>query len=102
MILYVGEIDGLPLGQVRFQKKRHEWWLSYSIDDDFRGLGLGRQLIGMALAQFATVHPKTAVFGVVKKGNQASIKVLESSGFVFSSSTKVGGEISVFTGGNFH
>jgi UDP-2,4-diacetamido-2,4,6-trideoxy-beta-L-altropyranose hydrolase len=102
MILYVGELDGLPFGQVRFQKEKNDWWLSYSIDCDFRGLGLGRDLIEMALTKFAAANPKTDVHGVVKIGNKASIKVLQSTGFVASSSNEDRGDLSVFTWANCH
>lgn len=101
-LLYVGELEGLPIGQVRFHKEQFDWWLSYSIDDDFRGRGLGRHLIKMALMKFSAAHPNTAVYGVVKNGNKASIKILETTGFVVSSSTDSDRDLKYFIWDYFH
>lgn len=100
-LLFVGESGSLPIGQVRFHKENFEWWLSYSIDKDFRGRGLGRTLIQLALMKFSAAHPNTAVYGVVKNGNNASIKLLEATGFVVSHSNDEHRDLKLFIWDNF-
>jgi len=79
---YVVETDeGKALGQVRFELSGAFWVVDYSLSPDFRGLGLGRRLLEVALLQLWSEEADAVVFGEVKTGNFPSRKVFESLGF---------------------
>ena len=79
-ILYVMEVKGLPIGQVRFEiDSSGIAWLDYSLDAIARGRGWGRYLVGLGIKEFIKGRSHS-VCAKVKKENQASIAVLESIG----------------------
>jgi len=66
---------GAPLGQVRFvqtEAAAETYDISFSIDCAFRGLGLGRRILELALAAHASQSPQSTVRGYVKPNNRAS------------------------------
>jgi UDP-2,4-diacetamido-2,4,6-trideoxy-beta-L-altropyranose hydrolase len=81
-ILYVADLWGLPIGQVRFTLLNSKWWLDYSIDVDFRGKGFAKQIVHQALSKLAVDMPHAAVGAVVKAQNGASRHVLDCCGFI--------------------
>lgn len=92
--LYIAEAkNGLPIGMVRFDQEMLAgenlpsgvWWISYSLDISFRGLGLARELIQKGLTRLADTkaHAPT-VKALVKSDNTASIKTFESLTFASS------------------
>jgi UDP-2,4-diacetamido-2,4,6-trideoxy-beta-L-altropyranose hydrolase len=82
--LYIVETnDGVPLGQVRFEKKDQVWHIDYSLASHFRGRGLGCPLLEAALLKQREKEPGSLVLGLVKDSNQPSRKVFESLGFDF-------------------
>lgn len=68
--------DGVPVGQIRFEKEEDYWKLSYSIANEHRGQGLGKELVKLGLEE---VQGKVRAW--VKKDNPASLKVFEGIGF---------------------
>jgi UDP-2,4-diacetamido-2,4,6-trideoxy-beta-L-altropyranose hydrolase len=81
--LYVVETtDGVPLGQVRFERSGQAWEVHYALAPIFRGRGLGRHLLDAAMQKLRADKMRGAlIFGQVKGGNQPSRKVFESLGF---------------------
>lgn len=80
--IYVVETgEGEALGQVRFELSEAVWVVDYSLSPVFRGLGLGRRLLEVALSQLWSEEADAIVLGEVKAGNFASRKVFESLGF---------------------
>jgi UDP-2,4-diacetamido-2,4,6-trideoxy-beta-L-altropyranose hydrolase len=81
--LYIVETtDGVPLGQVRFERSGQAWEVHYSLAPIFRGRGLGRPLLDMAMQKLRAADMRGAViFGQVTAGNQPSRKVFEALGF---------------------
>lgn len=81
--LYIVETtDGVPLGQVRFERSEEIWEIHYALGPAFRGRGLGRRMLEAALAKFRAEGANGAVvIGRVKTGNRPSRRIFESLGF---------------------
>lgn len=80
--LYIVETaDGVPIGQVRFEREDLSWEIDYALAPIFRGCGLGQSLLKSALLKFRTDIPGVLVFGQVKADNHPSRMVFESLGF---------------------
>ncbi len=80
--LYVVETgEGIPVGQVRFERQGPAWVISYSLAPQFRKRGLGRPLLVAALSKMRSEYPGALVLGKVKPGNLPSRKIFESLDF---------------------
>lgn len=80
--MYIVETaEGEALGQVRFELSEAAWVVDYSLSPVFRGRGLGRRLLEVALSHLRSEEVDAVVFGEVKVNNFASRKVFESLGF---------------------
>lgn len=78
---FILESYDLPIGQIRFENQGESWLLSYSIDNDFRMRGYGRQIVELGVAAALKVRPRS-IRAIVKKHNVASIRIFESLDFV--------------------
>jgi len=65
------------LGQIRIDLVGEYWIIDYSIDDQFRGNGLGKEIVKLLLSKFKSFKFKANV----KKQNQASISIFTNLGF---------------------
>lgn len=79
--LYIFHKEGKPVGQVRLDKHRAFGEIDYSIDMDFRNLGMGKIILNKAIEAFKTENPGVGIKGVVKESNIASNRVFLSLGF---------------------
>lgn len=79
-ILYVAEVNGLPIGQARIDLESHEAVLSYSIDPLVRARGWGRWLVREAVVQTQQLH-SVGFIANVKSENAASRKIFASLGW---------------------
>ena len=80
--LYVVETeDGIPIGQVRFERRDTAWEISYSLASQFRKRGLARPLLKAALLKMRSEYPGALVLGRVKPENLPSRKIFESLDF---------------------
>lgn len=80
--LYIVETkDGIPIGQVRFEKNDSVWEIGYLVAPHFRRRGLGRPILEAALLKLRSEHSGVLVLGKVKKSNLPSCKVFESLNF---------------------
>jgi len=80
--LYIVETEeGIPVGQVRFDRMDEEWTIDYALAAHFRGRGLGRRVMEVALRKLREDEPGVSVLGQVKATNQPSCRVFESLGF---------------------
>ena len=92
--LYIAQTkSGMPLGMIRFDrdvstnlKPDHElWWLSYSVDVSFRGLGVARVLVDQGIERLAgEVVGAFVVKALVKTSNTASRKIFSRLSFTES------------------
>jgi UDP-2,4-diacetamido-2,4,6-trideoxy-beta-L-altropyranose hydrolase len=81
--LYVVEThDGLPVGQVRFERAGEAWEVHYGLDARCRGRGIGAALLKTALLSFAATMAGSEIFGRVKPENNPSRRVFQRLGFV--------------------
>lgn len=84
-VIYIVETEeGLPLGQVRFERVENEWEIHYSLASFARGRGLAHSLLRTALTTFRVNWNGAVVFGRVKQGNLPSQKIFDGLGFVES------------------
>ena len=82
-VIYIVETeDGVPIGQVRFERSEADWTIDYALGAEFRGRGCGKTLLHVALLKLAQIHPGASVRGQVKIGNAASHRVFESLQFM--------------------
>ena len=80
--LYVIEKSNIMLGQVRFDVLGKEATIDYSIDQEYRGLGLSKDLIKLAIFQFKMDSRNiNKIIAKVKISNLVSESVLISSRF---------------------
>lgn len=70
--------DGVPLGQVRFDRHGDAWVIDYSVAPQFRGRGLGKAILQDAIGK---MQPGTVVVGEVLASNLGSHKIFRSLGF---------------------
>ncbi|MBS5931621.1 MAG: GNAT family N-acetyltransferase [Clostridiales bacterium] len=76
--IYIAYLNSIPVGQLRVMYKERTALISYSIDKNFRGLGLGLQLI-QSIEKYRLYGENNIneLVGKVKLDNIASQKVFE-------------------------
>ncbi|WP_428236149.1 UDP-2,4-diacetamido-2,4,6-trideoxy-beta-L-altropyranose hydrolase [Gracilimonas sp.] len=80
--MYIFEIDDRGVGQVRFDKENEEVWdIDYMLDEDFRGFGLGSEIIDRGLKKLIFEEKRVKVQALVKTDNIPSEKVFEDLNF---------------------
>jgi UDP-2,4-diacetamido-2,4,6-trideoxy-beta-L-altropyranose hydrolase len=83
--IYIVETgDGIPVGQVRFDREGDAWRISYALAPQFRGRRLGRSILTVALLELARTEVGATLVASVKSTNRASQRVFESLGFTAS------------------
>ena len=83
-VFLVLRTDGTEViaGQIRFELKNQEWRISVSLKKDFRGKGLGSEMIKRGSAQlFALRKDAYKISAYIKKDNSASIRSFEKAGY---------------------
>ena len=73
--------NGLPIGQVRLDKKFGKWYINFSLADFARGKKLGTILLETILKKFKG-QKNIEFIAEVKQGNIASSRVFEKIGFI--------------------
>ncbi len=95
-LLLILELDGCPAGQVRYDRMESETAeIDFSIDPQFRGLGLGRRIIELSMADAARQLQVSRLRAQVKETNQPSCRVFERAGFQVSDVEKIEGSASI-------
>jgi RimJ/RimL family protein N-acetyltransferase len=84
--LYIGELDGLPIGQVRFDPVDSQhldsiFEVSISLDPDMRGKGLAVPLLLAAEETFTNSFRAAALHAYVNPDNAASQGLFQSAGY---------------------
>ena len=75
--------NNIPIGQIRFDIKDAIAESDYSIDKDFRGLGLGRMLLEKGIALLCETQKNPIIIrGCVRKENKPSRRTFKSIGFL--------------------
>ena len=76
--LLVAEEKGSPVGTVRADFSNGVYELSWTVAPDYRGRGLGKQMIAMVARQITA-----PIRAEVKSNNVASVRIAEHAGMVF-------------------
>ena len=88
--LFLNNLDS-PVGQVRIEKKTDEAIIGISIDENYRGKGLGSDMLNMACKDYFKHYPDSKISAYIKEGNEASIKLFTKAKFDKIESLKVAG-----------
>ena len=80
-LFIVETAEGAPLGQVRFERSGQAWGVHFSLAPAFRGQGLGRPMLHVALCEFRSHLAGAAIVGLVKQENERSRRMFEALGF---------------------
>jgi spore coat polysaccharide biosynthesis predicted glycosyltransferase SpsG/RimJ/RimL family protein N-acetyltransferase len=78
--LWIADRDGLPVGVVRFSRRRVAWEVSFNLEAAARGHGWSIGLIRDGIRRLRARHPDPVV-GVVRVENAASHRVFQRLGF---------------------
>lgn len=73
--------DNTPVGQVRLTEEDNIFYISYSIAEEYRGQGYGREILLAVENKIGLNNPDFEFCGEVKKDNIASCKVFEGLGY---------------------
>jgi UDP-2,4-diacetamido-2,4,6-trideoxy-beta-L-altropyranose hydrolase len=83
--IYIGDAGNrVPVGQVRFERQGDVWQIGYSVDALFRGAGIGKRLLALAIERLHADVPSAKIVGRVKSTNMASHQVFRTLGFIDS------------------
>jgi len=75
--IFIVYLENSPVAQLRLRYVKDEALISYSIDSDYRGRGLGYRVIEMIESKHIYRDTCKKLIGKVKKGNIASQKIFE-------------------------
>lgn len=79
--IWILQDDGLPIGQVRYDRGGEKAELTYSVSQKFRGRGLGTVLLQMSASLACKELDVAILVAFVKRGNLPSMRALKQSGF---------------------
>jgi len=82
IMILIFEVNAIPAGMVRFERKHNAAVLNYLLSRGFRGHGYGSQMLELALVEIDSVWTDVDVLAMTVPGNVASIKSLKKVGFV--------------------
>lgn len=74
---FIFESWGNPVGQLRIEHNETYWVINYSVDHNYRGLGIGRAMIERLLKD----NKDKQFQAIVRKENLASVQVFTGLGF---------------------
>ena len=82
----------MPIGQIRFDIKDSIAEIDYSIDKDFRGIGLGKVLLKSGIELFCGEEGKPiTIQGYVKNENEPSKRSFQDAGFIETNKNVIDG-----------
>jgi UDP-2,4-diacetamido-2,4,6-trideoxy-beta-L-altropyranose hydrolase len=84
--------DGVPVGQVRYDRNGESADISVSIDDRFRGRGLGTAILRMSAPRACRDLGVSELRGMVKLDNAASMAAFVRAGFRRGADSVINGE----------
>ena len=87
--IYILEIAGNPVGQIRFDYQNNSWVIDYSISSEMRGKGLGKILVNMSLPYFKGYN----IAAFVHVTNYSSQAVFNQLNFIKTSTIVINSEL---------
>jgi UDP-2,4-diacetamido-2,4,6-trideoxy-beta-L-altropyranose hydrolase len=79
--LIVENLEGKPVGTVRFDGNHGNWKVNFSISKEWRGKGLGSKVLRVAIHHLLIERKCKTIIAIVKNDNFASLRVFEKLGF---------------------
>jgi RimJ/RimL family protein N-acetyltransferase len=76
---FIAEEDGVPVGTVRRDIKGDGVYLSWTVNPECRGLGIGESMVDAFLKEYPSPYK-----AFIKEDNNASIRIAEKCGFTRS------------------
>ena len=93
-VIFIVEVDSVPASVVRFEIENNSSIIGISIDEKFRGKGLGSVVISKGIQEYFKMND-LPILAYIKKDNTASIRAFEKSGFKCFNLTDINGVESV-------
>jgi spore coat polysaccharide biosynthesis predicted glycosyltransferase SpsG/RimJ/RimL family protein N-acetyltransferase len=88
-VLYIFELESLPIAQLRLDLEDGQAVISYSIDKGHRGKGLGNAVLSCGLKRFIEDRQiPVRIVGFVKKTNTSSMRIFENLRFIKTEATE--------------
>ncbi len=78
---YLFSKENTNCGQVRIDRSGDEIIIGISIDEKFRGQGLGVQMLNLACSDYLSKFPEHEVVAYIKQDNEASLKQFKKAEF---------------------
>ncbi len=79
--IFIVYLQNIPVAQLRFLYEKHKALISYSIDKNYRGMGLGYRVIKLIDQEACYKDTCKTLIGKVKKDNLPSQKIFERCGY---------------------
>lgn len=86
VLMWIFQINNSPGGLVRLERENNEVVLSYQVAAEYRGKGLGTEMLKMAIDEVEHLWQDIKVMAYTVPGNVASVKSMEKAGFCLESS----------------
>lgn len=80
--LFVAEVDGVPVGTTRLDRRDGGWEISITVAPEARGAGHGRQLLDMTAEWFDENIGEGVILSTIKPSNPASLSLFTKIGYV--------------------
>jgi RimJ/RimL family protein N-acetyltransferase len=88
--LWILTDDGVPAGQVRYDRRGHAGEVSVAIAPEFRGRGFGSAILRLSAPRACSELALSEIRALVKPSNQASLAAFERAGFQRGDDTHAG------------
>lgn len=82
IILLATNETGTPVGQIRYDIEDNKALVSVTVDKQFRGQGLGTQLIVLSAERVFSEREIDVVLARIKIDNAASVRAFQKAGFI--------------------
>jgi len=81
-VFYIAEVDKIPAGMIRFDMVKNTATISYLLDKDFRGKGIGTLLLQKGIEALKNQKPTVIkAIGYIQESNLASIAAFKKNHF---------------------
>jgi UDP-2,4-diacetamido-2,4,6-trideoxy-beta-L-altropyranose hydrolase len=86
---YIAAVNGTPAAQIRFDLTGDTATISYLINKEFRGKGLGHTILQKGISKLKReAQTIKTIVGLVQQNNVASVRAFEKAGFAYSTPDK--------------
>jgi L-amino acid N-acyltransferase YncA len=92
IIMYMIELDEIPIGTIRFDREGNLTTVSIAISSGFRGMNYGSAALRMACEKYRAEHPRANILAYIKCGNVKSTFAFIKAGFISQGIEIISGE----------